>query len=368
MFSDDILYRVALTLIPGIGAVQAKILLQHFDAPGIFKAKKHWLEKIEGIGSIKADQIKNFHGFNLAENEIRFIEKNNIRPLFITDADYPKRLLHCYDSPTLLYYRGSTDLNAVKLVAVIGTRENTAYGKQVTEKLINELTDQKVTIVSGLAFGIDAIAHRSAIKNDLPTIGVLAHGLHTLYPYEHHSLAKEMIKNGGLLTEFNSQVKPDKHNFPIRNRIVAGMCDATIVIETGIKGGSMITCELANGYNREVFAFPGRTIDNKSAGCNHLIRNNKAVLITEANELVQLMGWEDDAKGSKERKRQRELFIDLTADEKIIVDLLREKELTPIDEINARSGMTPGSVAGVILNLELQGVITSRPGKLYTLN
>ncbi|HKB45444.1 MAG TPA: DNA-processing protein DprA [Chitinophagaceae bacterium] len=365
--TNDLLYQLSLTLIPNIGPVQAKILLQHFEAAEIFKTKKSSLEKIEGIGSVRASSIKEFNDFSKAEEEISFIEKYKIKPLFISNKDYPRRLLNCYDSPTLLYYRGTADLNAPKIISVIGTRNNSDYGKQATEKLIKELAAQNVLVVSGLAFGIDAIAHKSAIKNQLPTVGVLAHGLDQIYPSEHSGLAKDMIKhNGGLLTEFRSKSKPDKHNFPIRNRIVAGMSDAVIVIETGIKGGSMITAELANGYNKDVFAFPGRTSDVKSAGCNYLIKNNKAVLLTEAGELIDVMNWEE-AKSKKEKKNQKEIFIELSKDEKLIIDILNEKESVSIDEINLKSGLSSSSVAAAILNLELQNVVLSLPGKLYQL-
>jgi DNA processing protein len=233
---------------------------------------------------------------------------------------------------------------------------------------VKELAEQNVTIISGLAFGVDAIAHKTALKNDLPTIGILAHGLDLIYPYEHAGLAKDMIKHsGGLLTEFRSKTKPDKHNFPTRNRIVAGMSDATVVIETGIKGGSMITAELANGYNKDVFALPGKVTDTKSAGCNHLIKNNKAMLLLDGKEILEVMGWEERAKNLKEKKRQREIFIELTADEKIIIDILNEKETAGIDEINLKSGLSSSAVAAAILNLELQNVMVSLPGKLYRL-
>ena len=361
---SELLYQLSLTLIPNIGPVQAKILLQHYDAPDIFKAKKRELEKIEGIGNIKAESIKSFTDFSKAEEEIAFIEKYKIKPLFITDKDYPKRLLNCYDSPILLYYKGEADLNGDKVVAIIGTRNHTDYGKQITEQLVEELTEQKVVVVSGLAYGIDAIAHKTAVKNNLPTVGVLAHGLDQVYPPQHTGLAKEMLKaGGGLLTEFRSKSKPDKHNFPTRNRVVAGMSDATIVIETGIKGGSMITAELANNYNKDVFAFPGKVTDTKSAGCNYLIKNNKAILLTDARELVELMNWEQAKKPVL--KKQKELFIELTNDEKIIVTILNEKKSVHIDEINLKSGLSSSSVAAAILSLELQNVVLSLPGKLY---
>jgi len=365
----DLLYQIALTLIPGIGPVQAKILIENFgDASSIFSAKESKLKTIEGIGAIRAHSIKSFIDFKEAEDEISFIEKYKIIPLFLTDKNYPQRLLNCYDSPTLLYYKGEADLNASKIVAVVGTRNHTEYGKQFTERLIEELTDQHILVISGLAFGIDAIAHKTSLKNNLSTVGVLAHGLDQVYPSQHASLAKDMVKKaGGLLTEFKSKTQPDKHNFPIRNRIVAGMSDAIIVVETGIKGGSMITAELANGYNKDVFAVPGKVTDAKSSGCNHLIKNNKAVLLTEAKELIEIMNWEEKSKNIKEKKRQREIFIELNGNEKIIVDILKEKDTVHIDELNFKSSLSSSAVAAAILNLELQNVVVSLPGKIYKL-
>jgi len=362
----DLLYQLALSQVPSIGPVQAKILLQHCEPEEIFHAKKSFLEKIEGIGPIRAEAIKQFNNFSAAETEIKFIEKYKIQPLFLTDSNYPKRLLNCYDSPTLLYYKGDADLNAEKMVAIIGTRSNTDYGKQITEKLVKELSEQNITVVSGLAFGIDAIAHKSALKNNLPTIGVLAHGLDKMYPSEHTSLAKDMIKHaGGLITEFQSNTKPDKHNFPSRNRIVAGMCDAVIVIETDNKGGSIITAELANGYNKDVFAFPGRINDAKSNGCNSLIKTNRAMLLTDANQLLETMGWQEHKK--MKPKKQKSIFIELSPDEKIIVNLLQSSPSVHIDELNHQSGLSSSTVAACILNLELQNAIVSLPGKLYQL-
>ncbi len=361
--TNDLLYQIALTLIPNIGCVHAKALIETFGkAENIFKARKKELSAIENIGLIKATSIKAFDNFKAAEDEIKFIEKYKIQPLFITDKNYPQRLLNCYDSPTLLYYRGNADLNVSKIISIIGTRSNTDYGKQVTEKLIVELKNLNVLIVSGLAFGIDAIAHKATLQNQLQTVAVLAHGLHTIYPHQHKTLAKDILQHGGLLTEFRNGDKPDKHNFPKRNRIVAGMADATIVIETAVKGGSMITAELANNYNRDVFALPGRTTDSKSAGCNYLIQNNKAILFTDANELIESLGWQSK---KINRKQQKELFIDLSDDEKIIINILKEKDTTHIDEINIRSNLSSSSIAAAILNLELQNVIAGLPGKVY---
>lgn len=365
----DFPYQLALTFVPHIGCIQAKILANHFEsAENIFKAKKTELERLEGIGPIRAYSIKSFRNFSGVEKEITFIEKYKISALFLSDKNYPRRLLNCYDSPTMLFYKGNADLNHSKIISIIGTRRNSEYGKHVIEELISEIESFDVIIVSGLAFGIDAIAHRTALKNLLPTIGVLAHGLDTIYPQEHIPLAKEMIQRGGLLTEFRSHTNPDKHNFPIRNRIVAGMTDATIVIETGVKGGSMITAELANGYNKDVFAFPGRTTDSKSCGCNHLIRSNKAALITDGKQLAEWMGWVPQPDKHKKNVLQKTLFIQLTENEKKIITILEERREMHIDEINIKSNINSSAVAAAILNLELQGVINSLPGKMYTLS
>ncbi len=362
--TNDLLYQIALSLVPNIGPVQAKILIEHLgNAEAVFKAKATQLKYIEGVGTIRANSIKSFERFREAEEEIRFIEKYQIQPFFITDKKYPQRLLHCYDSPVLLYYKGTADLNASKIIAVVGTRNHTDYGKQVTEMLIKDLSAHNIIVVSGLAYGIDAIAHKAALRNNLQTVGVLAHGLDQIYPGQHAGLAKDMTKEGGLLTEFRSKTIPDKHNFPTRNRIVAGMSDATIVIETGIKGGSMITAELANNYNKDVFAYPGKITDSKSAGCNNLIKNNKAVLLTDAQELMEAMGWQEKKKPAA--PPQKQLFIELSSEEKIIVEILKEKEAVHIDEINIKSGLSSSIVAAAILNLELQNVIQSAPGKLY---
>lgn len=363
---SELLYQLALTLVPNIGDVHAKTLVQQFGtATAVFKAKQSLLEKIEGIGEVRARSIKHFDDFHLAEVELKFVEKYHIRTLFLTDDAYPKRLLNGYDSPALLFYKGAADLNASKIISVVGTRTNTDYGKAFTEKLILDLASQGLVVVSGLAYGIDAIAHKAAMKNGLPTVGVVAHGLNKIYPSQHAVLAKEMITaGGGVLTEFFHNIKPDKHNFPLRNRIVAGMSDATVVVETAVKGGSMITAKLADGYNRDVFAVPGRTTDKASAGCHHLIKYNKAILLTDAEELMDVMGW-SGKKGTA--KKQRQLFIEPTPEEQTILALLQEKEAAHIDEINSKSGLSSSAVAAAVLNLELQGVVQSLPGKMYKL-
>jgi DNA processing protein len=364
--THDLLYQIALTLIPNIGDVHAKALVNIYgDAQSVFKAKKKELEAIEGIGTIRANSIKAFTDFTSSEAEIKFIEKYKIAPLFITSKNYPQRLLNCYDSPVLLYYRGTADLNTAKIVSIVGTRSNSEYGKSVCEKLIEELAEQNIVVVSGLAFGIDTIAHKAALKNNLQTVGVLAHGLDRIYPTQNKPLAKQMTEQGGLLTDFISNTNPDKQNFPKRNRIVAGMCDALIVMESGKKGGSLITAELANGYNKDVFAIPGKITDTKSEGCNYLIKQNKASLITGAADLIELMNWAPKEKTTK--KKQRELFIELTPDEKIIVDILQQRESIQIDELYFKSGLSSSAVATALLMLEMQNVVISLPGKVYKL-
>jgi len=361
--TNDILHQIALTQVTGIGAVQAKQLIEHFgDASSIFKASKKALSGIEGIGDIKAKAIKDFDDFKAAEDEIKFCHKHHISPLFLKDIDYPQRLLHCYDAPTVLYYRGNANLNNTKIVSIIGTRSNSDYGKQITEQIIAALQPLNVLIVSGLAFGIDAVAHKAAVQNNLATVGVLAHGLDTIYPAQHKSLAKDMLLNGGLLTEFPKSTKPDKHNFPRRNRIVAGMADCTIVIETQAKGGSMITAELAYNYNRDVFAVPGKITDAKSSGCIKLIQQNKAVIFTDIDNLIETMGWETKV---PKPKKQRELFVALTQDEQTIVNILTAKDVVSIDDIYLQSGLSSSSVAAAMLGLELQSLIICLPGKMY---
>jgi DNA processing protein len=370
---NDLFYQIALTLVPQIGCVHARILINKYgDAKTIFHTSKAALEKTEGIGKIRAGNIRSFKNFSRVEAEMKFIEKYKIHPLFITDADYPHRLLNCYDPPLLLFYKGEANLNASHIIAIVGTRNPDDYGRQITEKLLRELAGMDILVISGLAYGIDALAHRSALKNKLPTVGVLGHGLDIIYPAQHKNLAKDILNNeGGLLTEFCSDTKPDKHNFPIRNRIVAGMCDAVIVVETPVKGGSMITAELANSYNKNVFAYPGKTTDAKSAGCNYLIKTNKAMLLTDTQDLIPIMGWKEQNVANNKKPllfdKQKLLFTELTATEKTIVTLLKDKKTIHIDELNVHSGLSSSSIAAAMLNMELQGIIRCLPGKLYKL-
>lgn len=364
---DELLYQIAVTMVPNIGNVFGKALVNHFgSASEVFKASKKELQQIEGMGKVKIDSLLQFRDFDKAETEIGFIKKYGIRPLFITDKDYPKRLLNCYDSPVLLYYKGNADLNSEKIAAVVGTRNQSEYGRSSCEKIVEELSSENILIISGLAFGIDTIAHRAALKSGSQTIGVLAHGLDRVYPSENKNLAKQMIHQGGLLTEFKTGVIPDRQNFPSRNRIVAGMSDCVIVIESGIKGGSLITAELANGYNKDVFALPGRSTDAKSEGCNYAIKTNKAGLITSGEDVLQNMSWIKTKKVTA--KKQRQLFIELTEEEKCIVNILQSEGQQHIDDIYFKSKLSGSAVAQALLMLEMQNVVTSLPGKLYEIN
>jgi DNA processing protein len=300
-----------------------------------------------------------------AEKEIGFIERYKITPLFFQHESYPQRLKNCLDSPILLFYKGNADLNANRVVGIVGTRKATEYGKGMTHELITGLVHQQVLIVSGLAYGIDSCAHRCSLDTGLNTVGVLGHGLDTVYPWLHRPMAERMVGQGGLLTEFLSNTKPDRSNFPRRNRIIAGMCDAIVVVEAGRKGGALITAEIANSYNRDVFAVPGRLTDPYSDGTNYLIRTNRAALIQKADDIEYLMGWKTDS--TVIPATQRKIFIEMTPDEERIVALLQENGQLGIDEICARVEAHVSKVSAALLNREFEGIVKCLPGKAYSM-
>ncbi|RYY88619.1 MAG: DNA-protecting protein DprA [Chitinophagaceae bacterium] len=364
----ELLYQIALTQVPQIGDVHARILLQHYgSASAVFAAKLSDLEKLEGIGTVRARAIRGYQDFASLEKELHFIERYSINTYFLTDLGYPKRLLQCYDPPVLLFGKGELGLNAPRLVAVVGTRSPTDYGRRWTEEFVAALAPFGVTIVSGLAFGIDAVAHKAALKHSIPTIGVVGHGLARVYPQEHTTMARNMVRSGGgLLTEFLSGTDPDKHNFPLRNRIVAGLSDCVVVVETAEKGGSMITARVADGYNRDVFAVPGRVGDKQSGGCHLLIRTNKAQLLTSAEEFIDAMGW-NERNNTTPAVQQKSLFAELSETEQRLLSLLSDDKPLAIDELNLRSGLRTSEVAALLLELELKGIVRSLPGKQYRL-
>ncbi len=368
MQNDDLKYKIALSLIPKVGHVTAKKLVSYVGSfEGVFKESKKNLLKIPGIGKILANLIIDSNVIPIAEEEIEFIQKKKVVPVFYLDKTYPERLKHCDDAPILLYTFGNTDLNLRKILSVVGTRKATIEGKTFCENLITDLADRghNPTIVSGLAYGIDAVAHNSALKNNLPTIAVLGHGLDIIYPASHKKLAKEVIKNGMLMTDFPSKSIRDKNNFIKRNRIIAGLSDATIVVESAEKGGALITADIANSYNRDVFAVPGRITDMYSKGCNNLIKTNKASMLTKVEDLEYILGWEPNDK--KNNIVQKELFIELSKDEKRLVDILKEQDELPIDSICIKADMPTSKVSPILLNLEFMGIVKTLPGKLYKL-
>ncbi|HEY8404198.1 MAG TPA: DNA-processing protein DprA [Flavobacteriales bacterium] len=364
---EPLLYQIALTFLPGIGPVKAKNLLAYCgSAEAVFNEKASVLQRIPEIGNSTSDTIMGLKNEVLlrAESELDFIIKNNIRPLFYTDKDYPQRLKDCDDGPLMLYAKGNMNLNHPRIISIVGTRNATGYGKGFCEKLIEDLQPYAPLIISGLAYGIDICAHRCAMKCSLPTVGVLAHGLDVLYPNLHLSAAQAMEQNGGLLTEFASRTKMAPELFPMRNRIVAGISDCTIVIESDIKGGSLITAHQASSYGREVFALPGRYSDKLSAGCHNLIRKNIAAIITSAQDLVEYMNWDTER---QPKTQQLSLLQSHTEEESRVLKILQDKGKLHVDQLSDYTGFTHSKLSGILLNLEFSGVVKSLPGKIFEL-
>ncbi len=360
----ELLYELALTLVPGIGDVNGKKLVAYCGgAEAVFLEKKKNLSKIHGIGEKIIESIVLQNVISRAEKELAFAEKNGIRILYYLNPDYPKRLQHCYDSPMILYCKGETNLNVDKIIGVVGTRNVTDYGKIMTERIVSELVDDDVLVVSGLAYGVDTCAHHASVKNGLKTAAVLAHGLHTIYPSVNKSLAKKIVDEGGcLLTEQISGVEPDRENFPKRNRIVAGMIDCLIVVESASKGGALITAEIANNYDREVFAIPGRIGDSYSEGCNKIIKDNKANILLDVNDLRSIMRWDDN---KKVVPKQMRLFRDFSTEEKLVMNLFEENDVVHLDKIITETMLSPTKIASILLSLEFDGILTALPGKRY---
>ena len=361
-----LIYEIALTLIPGIGDVQGKKLIAYCGGvEAVFKEKKKNLLKIPGIGQVIANSLHNNSIFTRAEKEINFIRQYQVTPLFYLDPAYPDRLKHCEDGPLMLFFKGKANLGQKRILSVVGTRMPTEYGKAMCEQIILGLAEQGVLIVSGLAYGVDTMAHRASLAAGLATVGILAHGLDQIYPFVNRPLAEKMVENGGLLTEFLSRTALNRDYFPRRNRIIAGMADATLVIESAMKGGALITADIANSYSRDVFALPGRATDPKSSGCNQLIKTNKAALVNSAEDICFMMGWDQSP---HQVNIQQKLFTELTEQEKKIFEILGTGKEADIDEIYLSSGMTSSKVAAILLKLEFDGLIRSLPGKRYKVN
>ncbi|MBC7525442.1 MAG: DNA-protecting protein DprA [Flavobacterium sp.] len=367
MSEQELIYLLALLKIEGVGDIVAKKLLNHCgSAEAIFKTKASQLASIDGVGQVLIKKLKNKLVFEQAESEYKFIVKNKIDTLFYKDEKYPDKLKHCIDGPILLFSTGNINLNNRKIISIVGTREITSYGTEFCKKLIEDLAPLNPIIVSGFAYGVDILAHKTAMDLNLQTIGVVAHGLNQIYPKVHKKYVSKMEENGGFITEFWSNSNPEKENFVRRNRIVAGMSEATIVIESAEKGGSLITANLANDYNRDVFAVPGRSSDKYSQGCNSLIKTQLANLLTSAADIMYILNWEIESDIKDNTKViQKQLFVSLDADEQKIYDYLQKNGKQILDIVALECDFPVYKISSILLNMELKGVVRPLPGKLF---
>jgi DNA processing protein len=361
---EEVIHKIALNLVPKIGNKTAATLLEHYgSAKAVFEnATSKDLCQFPLIGTITANKIIKKITLNRAEEEWAFIQKYQIQVLSQEMPDYPKRLKNCHDAPFLLYHKGNSNLNASKIVAIVGTRKPTVQGKMFCDRLIQDLSAYNPLIVSGLAYGIDITAHRQCVDMGLSNVGVVAHGLDRIYPKKHKGTAQKMVECGGILTEFITQTEPLPQHFPMRNRIIAGMADAVVVIETANRGGSMITAHIANEYNKDVFAVPGRLNDTVSQGCNHLIKTHRASLLESAADIAYILRWEKQKAGS-----QKQIFTKLSAQERLIVDLLVGEDNVHLDKIIDKTNISTSKMAALLLELEFKAVIRALPGKGFRL-
>ena len=364
MTQSELYYTLALLQVEGVGDVIAKKLIQHCGtAEEVFASKKSQLQTIDGFGSVLIQKLQDKSVFAKAEAELQFITKEDISFSFFQEDNYPERLKNCYDSPTLLFQAGNINLENRRIISIVGTRQVTSYGMEFTKKLIEDIAPLNPIVVSGFAYGVDIYAHQIAMECELQTIGVLAHGLNQIYPKVHKKYMAKMEQNGGFLTEFWSNSNPDRENFIKRNRIVAGISEATIVIESAERGGSLATANLANDYNRDVFAVPGRITDKYSQGCNNLIKTQRANLLSSAADLVYILNWEISKKQPK--AVQKQLFISLTDEEQKIYDYLQKNGKEMMDIIAIECDLPIYKISAVLLNMELKGIIRPLPGKMF---
>ena len=368
MMQDEHIYTLALTRIPGLGLIGACNLVRSLgSASAIFQNRKELKDLIPEVSDKLIKALDCPEAFRRAEQELNFAEKNQIQCITLNDASYPTRLKECEDAPLALFYRGNASLNARRVISIVGTRHATAYGEDLCASFVRDLKDlcPDIQIISGLAYGIDIHAHRAALQYGFPTIGVLAHGLDRIYPAAHRKTAIAMMDNGGLLTEFMSETNPDRQNFVKRNRIVAGMCDATIIVESAAKGGALITAELSESYHRDCFAFPGRTTDIYSAGCNELIKKNRASLILSAQDFVEAMGWNS---GVVPKAVQRELFPDLSDEERKVVETIQQTtDGIQINTLVVETNIPIQHISSLLFDLEMKGVVRALAGGVYKL-
>ncbi len=364
MKEKELLYLLALQKTKGIGTINAKKLIAHIgSAELVFTTKKSILESVNGIGSFTIQHLQDKENIKKAEKELQYILDHKITYTSYLDPTYPKNLKHSVDSPLLLFSEGNIHFEKQPIISIVGTRNMTSYGRNFIEKLVEDIKEYNPIIVSGFAYGVDITAHKVAIKNELQTIAVMAHGLEHMYPKTHKKYVHQLLENGGFYTEHWHDEPPLRENFLQRNRIVAGMSEAVIIVESAERGGSLVTATIANSYNRDVFAVPGRVTDTYSQGCNSLIRTNKAALLNSAKDLVYLLNW--DQKQNQPKVIQRQLFLDLKGDEKIIYDYLLENGKTLLDTLALDCQLPIYKISGVLVNLELQGIVRPLPGKLF---
>ena len=365
MSSEELQYVLALQHIPNLGDTLAKKLIRHFgSAKNVLQQKKQNLLKIDGIGGYRLRDFFDATHLKAAEAELKFIEKNQIKVLYFKDQDYPDKLKHCIDGPVVLFQRGNINLKTQKIISVVGTRKITQSGVAFCEKFIEELSPLNPVIVSGFAYGVDITAQKAAVANNLQNIGCLAHGLDQIYPKVHQKYVGSIEENGGFFTDFWSSDDFDRNNFLKRNRIIAGLSEATVVIESAEKGGSLVTADIANSYNREVFAVPGRPSDKLSKGCNDLIKSQKAHLLNSAADLVYMLNWQPEETA---KPVQKQLFIELDDEENNVLDFLQKEGKAQLDSIAINCNFPTYKTAGILINMELKGVVRPLPGKLFEL-
>jgi len=365
MSSEELQYVLALQHIPNLGDTLAKKLIRHFgSAKNVLQQKKQNLLKIDGIGGYRLRDFFDATHLKAAEEELKFIEKNQIKVLYFKDQDYPDKLKHCIDGPVVLFQRGDINLKDQKIISVVGTRKITQSGVAFCEKFIEEMSPLNPVIVSGFAYGVDITAQKAAVANKLQNIGCLAHGLNQIYPKAHQKYLASVEEHGGFFTDFWSSDKFDRNNFLKRNRIIAGLSEATVVIESAEKGGSLVTADIANSYNREVFAVPGRPSDKLSKGCNDLIKSQKAHLLNSAADLIYMLNWQPEESA---KPVQKQLFVELDEEENNVLDFLQKEGKAQLDSIAINCNFPSYKTAGILINMELKGVVRPLPGKLFEL-
>ena len=362
--NNELIAVLRLQNIPKIGDVIAKKLISYCGSPSaVFENKRHQLLKIGGIGTYAIKHLYDEAYLKAAKTEFQFIQENGISYTYFMDQEYPAYLKHCLDGPILLFKRGNINMEGRKIISVVGTRNITSYGMAFCEKFIKDIAPLNPIIVSGFAYGIDICIQKTAIKYGLQTMGCLAHGLNQMYPKTHIKYSMAVEKNGGFLTEFWSSNRPERENFLKRNRIIAGISEATIVVESAEKGGSLVTADIAHSYNRDVFAVPGRVADKYSVGCNNLIKQQKAQIISSAADLIYVLGWE--LENQKAKAVQKQLFVQLDEKEEVIYSFLQERGKQLLDNIALECHISVFKVSAALLNMEMKGVVRPLPGKLF---